>query len=672
MSSGDSDDVHAPTFDTPSPPLFPPPTLHLSPPRRSLLQQPNTRPRGSVLDIINARRRRLPMESDDPIADTSHDNDNPRRGVRFQDPPDTARPNPFLDGETRRDISPFERRLTRNLDLLAGSREGRERIDLTASSSRSRAHLTQPRLGGSSSDLDHSNTSQLPDVGSSRTVDNIVMGDESSSNQGGGTIPLDEDDDIESLWPIRPNRRVGVRNESLNERVVEPGGSTRRGVTFEVDDNIPLGRGLRTLEARVNALRNAARAQRATFGLSDSTGGRRIMDDERGDSGRVGPSGTRATIGSHRIQAPDDDEVVYTGRRERAGPADVGRPERPDYGRALRADLDQLLDRRAAETRAIINADNHDTRRAVLSPPPIPTPPAERRRARFGGAVLRTNGQQIRFAPPPPTETQPRARPLHARLTRQLPVDPDSSDDGGEYAPPPPGVGEDEEVGRFRRILAQHDQYRATFGGFGAAINRIWDYARGVGPADPYREMMLGERDFLGFQNIGRIPRREEPMTIVARVKTPEHEDFPGFRDTFELPPSPITLDENGKVIPNRKKHKPFIACCSCGDRLLLSSAYRGPEDRVWVLRCGHMMDQKCLDKLAYTKSENIEDLPVLGEEEHVGKKRRVRSTRKPKVVVDRKDWVCPVKGCGKEHVSVCTDGVWTQDEEEGAFQAYA
>ncbi len=174
-----------------------------------------------------------------------------------------------------------------------------------------------------------------------------------------------------------------------------------------------------------------------------------------------------------------------------------------------------------------------------------------------------------------------------------------------------------------------------------------------------------------------------------------------------------------------------LLVCAKCLDPLILNSAL-GPEEgqykRVWALRCGHLIDEKCLNILGQPPAEDItpdkkgkgkarasahrsgygaalpELAPVLSDvsfptdirsrlrsrrsgadaatvpagpslpAEGDGsvsasvsvpsppKKRRVVH-RKPKIEAEF-EWVCPVAGCRRIHVSVRIEGVWGPEKE--------
>lgn len=175
----------------------------------------------------------------------------------------------------------------------------------------------------------------------------------------------------------------------------------------------------------------------------------------------------------------------------------------------------------------------------------------------------------------------------------------------------------------------------------------------------------------------------DDPHAIIAQVPKPEYPPDPeGYTSNFGLDDEDnnetIEIDQ---PVSAKSKPKPFLACVNCVEPLLQSSAYRTPADRVWALRCGHLIDQKCLDKLAIPASGHPAGLPVLDEEEDTPPFKRSRTKRGRAAAARRKAeappvehvWTCPAKECGHLHKVVLKAGAeWKQDELEGAFQIYA
>ena len=160
------------------------------------------------------------------------------------------------------------------------------------------------------------------------------------------------------------------------------------------------------------------------------------------------------------------------------------------------------------------------------------------------------------------------------------------------------------------------------------------------------------------------------------------------------------------------------LICANCSDLLLVNAALPPDESdrRVWGLRCGHIIDEKCLNRLGqpqvvddspdFTRgkgkgtdsgcsygdtivSENQTVLEAIQENSIRSRLRsrpssnssirassldsanrlpplstkRRRVSNKKKVEGEYK-WLCPVANCGREHVSVKVDGVWGPEKE--------
>lgn len=130
-----------------------------------------------------------------------------------------------------------------------------------------------------------------------------------------------------------------------------------------------------------------------------------------------------------------------------------------------------------------------------------------------------------------------------------------------------------------------------------------------------------------------------------------------------------------------------------------------GKERKVWGLRCGHLLDGKCLEELMRPLGEEVEDsqdrkgkekaletednpirsrlrprhsdtaastssapLPTTRRRPRPRPRPRRRAKRAPQAF---HEWTCPVPGCGRVHVSVKTDSVWGMDAERGAVGVF-
>lgn len=312
-----------------------------------------------------------------------------------------------------------------------------------------------------------------------------------------------------------------------------------------------------------------------------------------------------------------------------------------------------------------------DRRREILSPDPLRPRP----RIGLGGAVLRAGNRQINYdarrrrqEPPQPAATGPTlpAVPVMPERRRARVRDDDdwfSPEDDDEDAHDALGWLQRLQVPRLLdglglvglrmpRLVRQMDDGIAA--GYGPA-------AIGLGVAGPGPGMYGGN----------------EVETRIAKIRPVKRDNAElGFTATFDLDSidGPIVLDDEGVVAPRNL----YLDCALCHDPLLLSAAYSSPADRVWVLRCGHMVDQKCLEKLSIPmRPEQIKNTinyisPFPLDEEPPkkktrGKKAPTKSVNKPAIHI----YSCPVKSCGREHTAVKKEEGWVQTEDGGAIQSF-
>jgi len=313
------------------------------------------------------------------------------------------------------------------------------------------------------------------------------------------------------------------------------------------------------------------------------------------------------------------------------------------------AEFDQLLERRREAANAILATENDERRRAVLSPPPVQLP----RRIGFGGAVYRAGDRQINYEPLP---------------------------DGYNQAA---RIRADNAVRQWEAVADDFSQPRVGGAGWRARMGQMVAALGGI----PMRM-----EEHAGWRGAGGAGRREDDVAgIINKVELPGF-DPPqeGFTVNFEVEevPSPIALDEDGRVIASKSsqvKTKPYLSCATCPEPLLVGSAYRSFADRVWALRCGHMVDQRCLDALSTPMTEDElasvhrhppGDLPILGVHAVSVKKSRSKRAKVTKRTSPpppaEYEWRCPVEGCGRQHWSVEEGDGWVQKEGEGALSVYA
>jgi hypothetical protein len=158
------------------------------------------------------------------------------------------------------------------------------------------------------------------------------------------------------------------------------------------------------------------------------------------------------------------------------------------------------------------------------------------------------------------------------------------------------------------------------------------------------------------------------PAAADGFARTWDAEDLTKELEEKEKRAVVVELDERGRIVPDKRKPRGqvYLACCACPEPLRIDNATRSPDDRVWALRCGHLLDQRCYKEY----SQPAEELPVL--DGPAPKRRRsARATRSTRAAKKQHEWTCPVVGCGHEHVSVMVDDAWTPMEGLGGVQLY-
>jgi hypothetical protein len=216
--------------------------------------------------------------------------------------------------------------------------------------------------------------------------------------------------------------------------------------------------------------------------------------------------------------------------------------------------------------------------------------------------------------------------------------------------------------------------------------------------------------------NIHLRTRIFPPTSINNPIVFDDDDDISIGSSTAIAGPSPSTFtSDTGQVTAT-------LVCANCSDLLLINAALRPDENdrRVWGLRCGHIIDEKCLNRLGQP-AEVVNDSPdITGSGKGKGKdlgssygdtivsenqtvlekiqensirsrlrsrpsfpstsilassldsppnhflpsKRRRVSNKKKKVEAEYK-WTCPVANCGRVHISVKVDGVWGPEKEK-------
>lgn len=296
-----------------------------------------------------------------------------------------------------------------------------------------------------------------------------------------------------------------------------------------------------------------------------------------------------------------------------------------------------------------------------------------------------------------------------------------------------------------RRIIAPRDpsQRPERRNGWGTFVMR-WD---------PFDFVEGEENDLLdGLDDIGLFGEEDHPpaaggvrsqieRAFKQRDRTrqaepdykPEytHPDrpLPGFTHDFSLSPSSSFVAEEDGTSPSRlasgsgtRACEVTLVCAACRDPLVAGASDIGVDRakrKLWGLRCGHLLDGKCIEKLmqpaplvpdtngpSTTYPSQSQDTVVdsdtgsmrsrlrprrgavpLASTPHApvtpSHRRRgapiasQRSNRKGKgkmkapVVEAEHEWSCPVVGCGRVHLSLLMDGGWTMDDKRGAIAVF-
>ncbi|WVF67478.1 hypothetical protein IAT40_002234 [Kwoniella sp. CBS 6097] len=489
---------------------------------------------------------------------------------------------------------------------------------------------------------------------------------------------------------LNPSARSARPNGNGNASQVEAGGSggRRRGTVVEIEDDSD--------DDIVFTGENRAARPLSPPRLS---GAPRLRP-------RPHPQLAQAAQAAQAAQEGDGEVASVAARRQsRAGAgADAaagqrrGRFGEGDFRRAM-AEIDAIIDQRQQDMYALVAGQEDERRRQILSPPAPPPPNQPRQRIGLGGGGLYRRGERVGAGPAAADgvvglEDLPTAvrRDMENQLAHRAAVrriiggaGPMRGADGG-------GEGQDGLELGF-----------GALGGLGMLLLGPGRYGMGI-------DAGLGLGMGMGLGGAGPAGRMEDVQTILSRVEVPKYDPPPiGFSRDFEIgseddeDKNPITIDEEGNVVrpspktiklqmTNKNKRRPYLICANCPSALLVSSAYKSETnaDRVWALRCGHLIDQKCLEILSTpTTSKEMAtvirypnpDLEVL-DDTPVNRRNKRRKTTK-KNGGDSKDkkekrpdeylWTCPVSGCEEQHVSIDVGGgSWVSREGEGAISVYA
>lgn len=275
------------------------------------------------------------------------------------------------------------------------------------------------------------------------------------------------------------------------------------------------------------------------------------------------------------------------------------------------------------------------------------------------------------------------------------------------------------EAMRYIDEIGQHELMRMLMADRPILARVQLPFARSRPPEpepEPYDVRMThaSARPRLGFTFDFEQPEEAEEEKVVQRprVRVPVK-----FKQTIEIPDSPPLRahDRKGKakaediepedlVLPDAR-HKEIIEIYSddeegMNDSVASSSQHPPPPvtkltsvlvcagcrrplrtggDRLWALRCGHMIDSRCYESLSRPQFSSLPLLSRLGSPApalgSVPKRRKTAKAvkGKGKGVMESHEWTCPVGGCGKVHKSERMAGEedWVPAKDSGAIKVF-
>ncbi|KAK0487574.1 hypothetical protein IW261DRAFT_1415225 [Armillaria novae-zelandiae] len=247
-------------------------------------------------------------------------------------------------------------------------------------------------------------------------------------------------------------------------------------------------------------------------------------------------------------------------------------------------------------------------------------------------------------------------------------------------------------------------------------------------PAELHDEYAMGDVYFRTRRNL--MAQSQPPEVDYKPQYTHPGLPEPGFAFDFapptsESPPfttsvsNPIIIDDDEPVAgsssgsdavtaatsapPSGLDLQATLVCANCKEPLYQSGSgtvENQKRRRIWSLRCGHLIDGKCVDRLSVPQAPS-QDVPAESEK---GKEKakagaetvdsseitnsirsRLRSSHRANGLLQRiipsilkqkgkakseveaeHQWTCPVNGCGRVHTSVKTNGIWGPDKVKG------
>jgi hypothetical protein len=222
---------------------------------------------------------------------------------------------------------------------------------------------------------------------------------------------------------------------------------------------------------------------------------------------------------------------------------------------------------------------------------------------------------------------------------------------------------------------------------------------------------------FSAYTRLGRFSESTPSMPKNApeykRTFTHPPKVAPGFTHDFAPSVDVEDLSTAGASSgPSSSTVDTVLVCAKCLDPLVMGNV--PDEKRLWGLRCGHILDGKCVRELMRpTDAQEGDDAKPSTEDTGKGKEkavgnpeeldsapdesggslfgstlRRLRSGRVVSTAASRSkgkqkqkveepkveqvyEWTCPVSGCGRTHKTNLISGAWKPDQSEGAILMY-
>ena len=257
-----------------------------------------------------------------------------------------------------------------------------------------------------------------------------------------------------------------------------------------------------------------------------------------------------------------------------------------------------------------------------------------------------------------------------------------------------------------------------------------------------FAQFFLAETNNLFFPSLpASVPRPRKDVLDYDPSFTHPPKPAPGF--TFDFAPpssppsgssssSPVSVDDAaiaGSSSGRSDDACNLLVCAQCLDPLVMGDIGEDGQQRLWALRCGHLFDGKCVEKIMKPldggnakgkdvtpafildkgkgKATSTTDVdpdsiksrlrprhppappddsfarrlagPSLAVEQHAFPSHTKPRTRKSKGkrkaseprVEALHEWHCPVSGCGEKHLSLLLGGKWTMDKDRGAIGVY-